>query len=270
MTVAGILDQSFRLYRENAVRFIAIVAVIMVPVGLLLAVLMSLFMFGVLATGQGDKTAATFMIAGAAGLLVYIVLMLVGQQLATAALTKSVSETYLGGDVSVGEAYRFVLPKLATLIVAVLCVVLIVCLGYVLCIVPGVIFSLWYVMTVPAIVVENRRVLEGMTRSKQLARGNLGRIFLVLFVVGLISFIVSRLFVWSGALIGALVLAGNPAANVFLQQVSQIIAQVIVMPLSCAATVLLYYDLRIRKEGFDLEMLARSMGSGGAAAGNAE
>jgi hypothetical protein len=38
------------------------------------------------------------------------------------------------------------------------------------------------------------------------------------------------------------------------------------MPISATAMVLLYYDLRIRKEGFDLEMLAQSMASGTASA----
>jgi hypothetical protein len=40
------------------------------------------------------------------------------------------------------------------------------------------------------------------------------------------------------------------------------LAQSLVFPLTLVATVLLYYDSRIRKEGFDLEVLAQEMGSG--------
>ena len=38
------------------------------------------------------------------------------------------------------------------------------------------------------------------------------------------------------------------------------------MPIGAAASILLYYDLRIRKEGFDLDMLAQSLGLETAAA----
>jgi hypothetical protein len=46
-----------------------------------------------------------------------------------------------------------------------------------------------------------------------------------------------------------------------VQQLVSIIPQILATPIGASAFILLYYDLRIRKEGFDLEMLARSMSS---------
>jgi hypothetical protein len=40
------------------------------------------------------------------------------------------------------------------------------------------------------------------------------------------------------------------------------LGQILAIPISTAASILLYYDLRIRKEGFDLQMLAQSMTAG--------
>jgi hypothetical protein len=40
----------------------------------------------------------------------------------------------------------------------------------------------------------------------------------------------------------------------------QSLAGALVLPFSVATTVLLYFDIRVRKEGFDVEMLARGMG----------
>jgi len=57
----------------------------------------------------------------------------------------------------------------------------------------------------------------------------------------------------SPALIGAV-------PSIVIRQLLSLAATVVTAPISAIATVLLYYDLRIRKEAFDLEMLAKSMG----------
>jgi len=145
MSVGGILDQAFRLYRQRFARFLAIVAIIQVPMYLLLMGCMVLMLVGVmrLQGGEGREFPIEFVAIMGVSYILYILVLLVGQQLSTAALFKGVSESYLGRDVSVGQAYRFVLPKALSLIGAALLVGLITLAGYVLCIVPGVIFSLW-------------------------------------------------------------------------------------------------------------------------------
>ena len=100
-----------------------------------------------------------------------------------------------------------------------------------------------------------------MKRSKALVSGNLGKVFLVLLVVLLITWIANWLFGRIGGLIGGQVAESNLSAALLINQVFSLVGQVLVMPISAGAMILLYYDLRIRKEGFDLEMLARSLGS---------
>jgi hypothetical protein len=181
--------------------------------------------------------------------------------LSQAALIKSVSETYLGREITIGQAYRFALPKALTLIVATICVGLVVGLGFLLFVVPGVIFSLWFFLTTPAIVVENHSATRGMSRSKTLAAGNLGKIFSVGLLAGLITYAIVLPLSFLGGLVGAMLFGTNTLLTSFVSTLVSTLSQILAMPIGAAASILLYYDLRIRKEGFDLQMLAQSMAS---------
>ena len=287
MSTGQILDRTFRLYKANFVRFIAIVAVIQIPIGLIMLGATGLLQQEVEAVAQPGLVAVQIeddapMPGGARvvpqpqpareevkidpsaliGKLILFVLavlaMVLAQTLCSAALTKGVSESYLGRDVTVGEAYRFVLPKLGTIILAAILVGLVVMVGLVLLVVPGIIFSLWYALTTQAIVIEDLKATKGMKRSKALASGNLGKMFGLMFVVGIITWLVNALFQGVGGAVAAAMT--GPGADA-VQAVANLVGQVLATPISAAAMILLYYDLRIRKEGFDLEMLAQSFGS---------
>jgi hypothetical protein len=291
MSIGGILDRTFRLYKNNFVRFITIVAIIQVPISLLMLVSTSL-----METGFSDRPAAEFgelrneetsnmdetmseeesgyeglgweepnpaaIILGGIVMLVGGISALLGNMLCQGALTKSVSEIYLGHEITVGQAYKFVLPKLLTLIGAGFLVGLIVWLGFIMCIVPGVIFGLWFALTTPSIIVENLRATKGMSRSKALASGNLGKIFCVGFLVILITWAISIPLSWAGVILGGLLFAKNYLLFSFINQLFSLVGQILAIPIGAAAFILLYYDLRIRKEGFDLQMLAQAMSSG--------
>lgn len=274
MTIGGILDRTFTIYRENFVRFLAIAAVVYVPIGLLTALSTTLLVGGLDgpdqaqvasefgATGELEfaESAASggAVIAGVVGFLITIFLSVVGKVLASGALLRSVSEYYLGKDVTVGEAYRYVLPKLGTLIWAGFLVGVVIIIGYLLLVVPGIIFSLWFTLVTPAIVLENLRASEGMSRSKALASGNLGKIFGTLLVVTIIAGILGAFIGWVGTMAAGAIFS-NAFGATFVSQLMSIVAEIVAAPISAVAMVLLYYDLRIRKEGFDLEMMARDL-----------
>ncbi|KPK76053.1 MAG: hypothetical protein AMJ79_08485 [Phycisphaerae bacterium SM23_30] len=297
MSIGQILDRTFRIYRMNFIRFITIIAVIQVPIALISLVGNALLRPAVdtqnsqqgytiatdygyqlhagprYQTEPGDEsyfdeepypafeTDTSSFAAWIAVAIFTFFLMLVGQSLCSGALIKSVSETYLGREVNVGEAYRFVLPKLLTIIGASIIVNIVVGFGFLLLVVPGVIFMLWFALTNQAIVIEDLKAFKGMGRSKELASGNLGKIFSVSFIVGLISIIIVYLLGFGGTMLVALL--DNPFSLTaqIIDQFFTLIGQVLAMPISAGALILLYYDLRIRKEGFDLEMLAQTLGS---------
>ena len=292
MSIGGILDRTFRIYKNNFVRFITIVAIIQVPITLLMLVSTSLMQSGFSispaveygdsrndGTSNMEETRGNEGESGYGGMgwegpspgaiilssiliLISGIAAVLGNMLCQGALTKSVSEFYIGHEITVGQAYKFVLPKFLTLLGAGFLVSLIVGLGFMMCIVPGVIFSLWLALTTPSIIVENLRATQGMSRSKALASGNLGKIFCVGFLVMLITWAISIPFGWGGLIVGKILFASNVLLGNFISQLFSLIGQILAMPVGAAAFILLYYDMRIRKEGFDLQMLAQAMSSG--------
>ncbi len=274
MTVGQILDRTFRLYRSNFVRFIAIIAVIYVPITLISIVAMTLvtgtvadFVESAREAGEAGEAPEHFDPAMFVPLivtgLVAAFMFVLAQVLCNAALIKSVSESYLGNEVTVGQAYRAVLPRLGSIIGAGILVGIVTMIGFVLCVVPGIIFWLWFILTTQVIVVERIGATRGMSRSKALVSGNLGKAFGLLFVVGIISYVVSLLFQQIGGLVAGTPAPGDLTTPIIINQLFSMAGQVLAMPIAAGAFILLYYDLRIRKEGFDLQMLAQSLGSGG-------
>jgi len=268
MSIGEILDRTFRLYREHFVRYLAIVAVVQVPLSLLLIVVQQ----GMLRASIGRSVPDLEMVAYfGIGVLVTVFLLILGQSLSSAALIRSISASYLGEDVTVGEAYRFVLPKLVTIVVAGTLVFLAILAGVLMIVVPGIIFWMWFCLTAQVVVIEDVRATRAMSRSKWLVSGDLGKVFLVGLLVFVLTLIISLIFSWVGALIGrwaagaptAASASGMPQINPTIELIKQLVTlvgEVLVRPIGAAAMILLYYDLRIRKEGFDLEMLAARMG----------
>ncbi len=277
MSVGRILDKTFQIYRNNFIRFVTIVAVIQVPIALLNLAFTSLltenapveseiYVDGSMAErpfGAEMSGSREFGWLGAMGTMIAVLLGLIGNMLSQGALIKSVSESYLNREISVEQAYRFVLPKLLTLIGATLMVALVVGLGFVLLIVPGVIFSLWLYLTTSCIVVENLGASAGMSRSKALVSGNLGKVFLIGLLVFLITMVISIPFNIIAGIGTIFIPSDYVMLRTFIGQFASVIAQIIALPIGASAAILLYYDLRIRKEGYDLEMLAQSMSTSG-------
>ncbi len=258
MTIGQILDRTFRLYSKHLITFIAIVAVVLVPLTVLQMPLTKLQI-----EAGADSTA---WLAGALAGLLLSVLAIVGHVLSTGALLKAISNAYMGEEVSVSSSYRFVLPKLLSLIGASIVVGLVVGLGFLL-IVPGIIFALMFALTTPALVCEDRRAFNAMSRSSELSKGNKGKIFLVWLLTWLISMGIALALNAVGGLVFGVAgifhpnaLAGASWSQVTGQALINLLSSILAVPISAGAIVLLYYDIRIRKEGFDLEMLAQSMG----------
>ncbi len=168
--------------------------------------------------------------------------------LCSAALTHNISAAYLGKELSAGESYQRALPRLAGLIGTQFLAGVVVVLGFCACLVPGVIFSLWFYVLIPIVVLEGVTGPAAMGRSRELTRGNLGKIFLVAFVAGLFAFIMTLIFRFGIGLI--------PWPHYTVRVFFQTLAQSLLLPITTAPITLLYYDLRIRKEAFDLQMLS--------------
>jgi hypothetical protein len=173
---------------------------------------------------------------------------LIALPLCSAAYIHNISAAYLGTELSAWESYQRAAPRLLPLLVTQLFVGLLVLIGYLACIVPGIILTFWFLLVGPIVVLEGEWGPEAMGRSRELIRGNIGKAFLLAVVVSLITLVFTWILGFSIAMV--------PWPHELAAPVVANIMQVLIVPLQAAPFLLLYYDLRIRKEAFDLEQLA--------------
>jgi len=130
--------------------------------------------------------------------------------------------------------------------------------------VGGVWFVTWvlcgYAMTTPIVVLEDlSSSFDAFGRSWELTRGARGKVAGTIVVTWLISQFLP------GLVIGGISAVIGVASNESLQPVfvvfSSLLGIVLAPILPCALT-LLYYDLRVRREAFDIQVLSEQLGAG--------
>lgn len=301
MNLADLLDAVIRLYRHNLATLIGIAAVVHIPLGLVYIVGVALAGTAMEAEGPLDSTATmTMAIAGGLGVTLYFMLYLLTMPIVQGAIAKAVAQSHLGEDPSVWGAYRFVLSRwfslllvtflqgviqLCAAIPALIPVTVLVARSVTLAeggfppvgwadIVLGIVGLLISVVLVTyffvklffgalVVVLEDHGPIEALRRSWRLTDGHFIRVAITFIIVAGMTFVFTYMVslpIEAGAMALQLVsMAGGQA----LSAAGQIVAQVIMQPILIVAIVLLYYDLRIRKEGFDLVMMAETIGEPG-------
>lgn len=116
-----------------------------------------------------------------------------------------------------------------------------------------------YILTFPALMIERIGPYQALRRSYALVRGRSGMVFLTLLVVSIIGTIVTLVLTWPLEWIGGWV-AGTTGAAIGLG-VGQIVSTILYTALMAAALVLIYFDRRVRTEGYDLTELADELGA---------
>ena len=119
-------------------------------------------------------------------------------------------------------------------------------------------------LTTQAIVLEGQGPLAGLARSWRLTSGAFWRALAITVLMYILAYIIAGIpaSVISFAL--QLLSAGDLTAVMRNQAIVSgvaLLGQIIVIPLQLVIYTLLYYDLRMRKEGYDLELMAQQAAS---------
>lgn len=245
-----IIDVSIHLFRQHFATFVMLGAVAVVPVWI---VVWNSPLFGLASQMQGNpiasiETPGLPVHFGTVGVLfagAYLWSFLVGCAFVVAA-----SDAYLLGTVDAVRAIRVALTNVLPLIIAVILWILACILGFIVFFVGLFYVVARYFAVVPAILLEDNGPIEAFDRSRDLSKnsklrilGTLALTFLLfLIVVGTLQTVVRLLPV---SLTAQLLL--NGVVGLFVQPVITIVLT------------MLYYDQRIRKEGFDMEMSAQRL-----------
>ena len=232
MQFSDILDTTFSLYRSHFRLFIGITAALHIPIGILKTLFLS---------NAGISGEMFFQIAHT----------LVIDPIVIGALVFAVSQEYLGRQTTVGEALSRV-KFLSILGASLVWVILVIAMGITIVGIPfSIYFSVGWSLYCQAIMVEGHTAIASLRRSRELVKRMWWRVFgiqIVLLVLTAAAMFIP-LFTF-GMFIGV---------DLPLRYVVELIVYIIVTPIPLIGATLLYFDLRIRKEAFDIEMMARNI-----------
>ncbi|MBP6668897.1 MAG: hypothetical protein KA180_05580 [Gemmatimonadales bacterium] len=181
--------------------------------------------------------------------------------IASAAATFVVSDSYMGRAISARDAFARATPFIGRLIVLGVLMSLVIGIGLVCVIIPGVILFTGLALSTPALVIEELPSANAaMGRSWALTRGFRGKLFWVLLTVLVLILLPTIALGGFAAASGDATLLEptvSPATLGWLVAASLI--QLLIYPLFYCVLTVAYYDLRVRKEAFDLEVLASGL-----------
>jgi hypothetical protein len=225
LSFAEILDRGFRVLRDQFWLLVGISAWVWMPYGVLLAL------------GEIDKTFTGL------GMLAFMII----SPLMYAALIVAVAEVYLDRTTTIGDSYGATRAIAVPIIGTFLLFYLLVGLGFLALLIPGIYFLVCWALLAPVMIVERRFGMAALRRSRGLVRDSWGRTFAILLVAGLI--------------------AGVPGAvlNLFwsfipyLGQILTAATSAVVSTYSAVVLVVYYFDRRSRVEEFDLHFLAQQI-----------
>lgn len=252
MSLGELLDRSFFLYRKHFALFVGIIAL---PHLVLLA-------FQLIGVAINRGTTMAFTATGLVWLFATLVLYLGASAASQGATVVAVSKVHLGTDTSISEAFAGIKGRILYLALIMIGVGIGVSIGFVLLIVPGIILALMWALTIPVAVLEDKGLRDATARSAELTKGNRGRIFMVYFLFIVLMYIVILLWeVPIFAAIGIFARSGQrpltvlPVWTQVALPVCTFLSQCLVGPLLTIALSLVYYDQRVRKEAFDLQLM---------------
>lgn len=242
LSLGEVLDVSFGLYRSRFAPLFVVSVVCQLLPALIMVYLRS-----------GEDLLGNWPL-----LFAYYALAIILSALGVAASTFIVSDAYLGRQISAGNALGRALALLGRLVTITILSSLLIALGFILMIVPGLIlFSGLVLSTVVTVLESPASATSAMGRSWELTKGYRGKVLLTTICAFLLllvpSFAVEA--IWS--LLGSIAGDGGVA-----QLVTSSLLSMLIYPFFYVVLTVLYYDLRVRKEGFDLEVLALSLSPG--------
>jgi hypothetical protein len=246
MEIGELLDEASDLYKRNFRLFFGTAALLIVPCNLL-------------SVAVKDNETGQWLVFG-----LYILVSLV----TTSALTRAAMDRLLGRETTIAGAYRRTLVSFLRLLPVSIVYWAAAFLGLFLFVFPGLLVFLWSQLLAPVVVVECRG-FGALLRPVRLAAGNVWRLFLL--SQGLMLVIVIYLAVLGSLAALVYVTTGvNPILPpegmdpvVLLTYSGVTVADSLIqsawLPVWTNAQLLMYIDLRIRREAYDLELLSEAV-----------
>ena len=257
MTVNDVIDSAFRVLKSNLRTVVTVASVFIVPLALLAAFLQRELLGGIGFIGMLNDPSTAAAAADTGGSNAAPLVSLIGQSLSlpliAAALARVVGGAYMGGAVSAGAALATVARRSWILVPAWVFVHVVEIVGGVLLLAPGVAAMTFFLVTAPVIGVEGLGPVAAMRRSTRLVRRRFWPVLGMAMLAGIIGYALRQAIVAVPTMVGLLI--GLDRGWVIVG-VGNVVALLVAQSLTALIAVLVYFDARIRVEGFDLQVMA--------------
>lgn len=266
LRVGEVIDVAVKVYTRNAATLLKIALVVIAPVQILGALIL------LSSVPDPSETATTTGAFGfipwtlVAGFGAAFLLRWVSTTLTTGACYKTIAGAYLDRAPGWKESLAFGRRRLGAMLWLAFLQGVVTLIGLIACIAPGVWLAVSYSVAMPAMLTEDVRGGRALGRAIRLVQGRWWATFGVVALGFLLTFVVE--FVLSIGVELVTPAIGDVVLVVALNTAISIVTGVVVTPFQAAVATVLYFDLRVRKEAFDLELLTQRVGTpvGGAPA----
>jgi hypothetical protein len=227
--VGKVISTTFSVYSRHIATFSIVAAIIWLP-------LVAVMSFAAGAT-KPDQAVGVVAIAAIVGFIL--------QPISTAVILHGAFQDMRGRGVRIGDSIRWGISRFFPLLGLSILAALGIMAGMVALIIPGLILMVMWFVAVPACVVEKTGPVESLSRSSELTKGNRWKVLGALLIVGIAL-----------AIIGNIIQAVSMAAGPLVFLVALAIWQGIAQAFNAVFVVVMYHDLRVVKEGVDVERIA--------------
>jgi hypothetical protein len=255
LEIGDLLDETFRMYRRHFLLFAGISIIISAPIAGFWGYLYFSLLNGVAeqaGTGQPLNVSNETLVAG----VVVGVITLLLVPFNYGAVTYAVCESAQGRPVTAWGVVRGVGRKYFQIFGYVLVIAL---MTVAFCLLPLWIWILvGWVALLPVMFIENTGLIAAMGRSWRLTQGYWWRTLLILFLVFIVYYVAQialGAYLAGAQFLVVIVLSSVTTAWIF--SAASIIVTSLVNPIIQIAVVLIYFDLRVRREAIDLFQLAQ-------------
>ena len=285
MPLPELLDELFRLYRRHFSLIVAVSLLVALP-ALVWSLVTGIYRlnsasYANLFTTTGSAT-PSFNSQQFSNLLGILALGLIGGffllPISLGAVFRAITDVALGRPATIGSVLRETLARYLPLLGLVALGILMLIgwiiaetIGFILLILPGfavfcgaVYLAVRWSLVLAAMMAEDIGPIRSLGRSWNLVRGSWWRTFGILLIVWVMWLVISYGLLILFTVIAALFSTGDFQAAVV--QVAGTLLGAVLTPIWSIAITLLYFDLRVRKEGLDLDQLAKQTSPGPASA----
>lgn len=254
-SIGKILDDGFKFYLRNLLKILPLSFLAVITPVVVLVLFIGFDTYLGLSSGQLDPATTDFgalMASFGIGMVIAMILALVFYTAMFYKLAEEAKDQTIGIGASLGLGAKAALPVLIASILYSIAVTL----GFILLIIPGIILMVSLVLYMPAFTMDKAGVIGSLKKSHNLVWGNWWRTLAILSVPTIILMVIlGGIGILSAVVIGFSVAQGEGDFTQYqlMLEVAQYIANMLLAPLFPALMIILYNDLKLRKEGADLD-----------------